>query len=966
MTGKNVYLLLDYRFFIMTKFFSERFLLGRCWLAAVAAVLTLTTKADGLDDIRTTLEKSSSSRVQEKVFLHTDNSCYFVGDTLWYKAYVVRADDLRPTHLSKILYVELLSPDGLLVERQNILVNSKGYTCGQFVLQDSLYSGYYELRAYTRWMLNFNVRQHRFSRHDSWAFYNKQMAADYFRIWDGLYSRVLPVYSKPETAGDYADRRMYQRPKTRIAKPKKDRLTVTFYPEGGNLVRGVENRVAFDIVDQLGEAQNIEGRLSTADDKSIELRPDYMGRGSFILTPGDKRAEASFTWKGKEYTFDLPKAEKEGVAIRLDDGQLTLTTRQLPVRELGLSVLCRGALKHFQRLQVTDSQTQTIMLPIDSLPTGVNELTIFDENGRIFADRLFFVNHHEQDANLITAPVEKTKTYEPYEKIELPVQCAGITEPTLFSLSIRDRNTEEPTYDNGDLMTDLLLSSELRGFIAYPAYYFETDDAKHRQHLDQLMMVQGWRKYKWKELSDSTLKLRYAPELSMTVEGAVYKTLNVNEVEPEEISSWQNGVGYRGRATGVEEEYVDPFAEETESEETIGIESAPETMGSENAGLALGDIEYGSIGSANDNIGVNHGNLRHDVLVEAEIIVDNQVAGSIQKTENGRFLFRIPSFYGDAYLNMKAYKENDSIKKSMVSRKDKKVLDENAFPDYYVKRDVFFPVYTHEYTFYEKHQPDIDEELLIDTLSDLSMENDVHELGTVTVKGRRRGRRAIDWKKPAFVLDAYELYNDITDRGLSYGKLDMRQFPVQVARFLFGNMNRYRTFHVDGRLEGHTYYRNYSPVDAHASEVEQASVFRANRTPQYIYNNLMLKRLQDIRVFTDFEPRQEDSTMVEERYSADVTIDLVPIPNDGKQYTYRDRHIVFHGFNYAEEFYQPDYSTQQPAEPTDYRRTLYWNPNAMTDENGLFIATFYNNSKQTRIKMTAAGVTRDGRLLHSK
>ncbi len=949
----------------MKQNFRGRLSLSRYCLLVCAVLLTLTVKADGLDDIRTTLTKSSVSRVQEKVFLHTDNSCYFVGDTLWYKAYVVRADNLYPTNLSRILYVELLTPDGLLVERQNIAISKNGYTCGQFVLQDSLYSGYYELRAYTRWMLNFNVRHHRYSRHDTWAFYNRQMAADYFRIWDGLYSRVLPVYSKPEKTGDYDERRMYQRPKTRMTKPKKEKLMVTFYPEGGHLIKGVENRVAFDIVNQLGEAQQIQGTLDTKGNGSITVTPDYMGRGSFLITPGDKRAEATFSWNGKDYSFDLPKAEKEGVAILLEDSLLKITTRQLQTKELGLSVLCRGALKHFQRLQVREGDTQNVILPIDSLPTGVNELTIFDEKGQIYADRLFFVNHHDQDANLITAPIEKTKTYRPYEKIELPVQCANVTEPTSFSLSIRDRNTDEPTYDNGDVMTDLLLSSDLRGFIAYPAHYFEADDADHRRHLDQLMMVQGWRKYNWKVLSDSALRFRYAPELSMTVEGAVYKTLDINEVEPEEITSWQEGVGYRGRATGVEQEIIDPFAEETGSEEDILVSTETE-LTSSSSNLELGDIEYGSIGSANDHVGVNHGNLRHDVLVEAEIIIDNQVAGSVQKTEEGRFLFRVPSFYGDAYLNMKAYKEKDSIKKNMVSRKDKEVFSEDAFPDYYVKRDVFFPVYTHEYSFYEKHQPDIDEELMIDTLSDLSMENDVHELGAVTVKGRRRGRRAIDWKKPAFVLDAYELYNDITDRGLSYGKLDMRQFPVQVARFLFGNMNRYRTFHVDGRLEGHTYYRNYSPVDAHASELEQISVFRANRTPQYIYKQLKLKRLQDIRVFTDFEPRQEDSTMVEELYSADVTVELVPLPNEAQQYSYRDRHIIFHGFNYAEEFYQPDYSTQQPAEPTDYRRTLYWNPNAVTDENGHFVATFYNNSKETRIKMTAAGVTHDGRLLHSK
>ena len=245
------------------------------------------------------------------------------------------------------------------------------------------------------------------------------------------------------------------------------------------------------------------------------------------------------------------------------------------------------------------------------------------------------------------------------------------------------------------------------------------------------------------------------------------------------------------------------------------------------------------------------------------------------------------------------------------------------------------------------------------------MENDVHQLQNVNVRGHRRGRRAIDWNKPAFVRDAYDLYNEITDRGLSFGKLDMRQFPVQVCKYLFGNMNRPVTYNVDGRLEGSTYYRNYSP---------DSEVFRANRTSQYVYKQLKLKRLQNIRVFTDYEPRTEDSLMEHSVMLPDATVDLQLIPNDGVQPTFRDRHILLHGINLAEEFYQPDYSNRAPGKggdgkealPADYRRTLYWNPNAVCDEDGRFKAVFYNNGKETRIKMSAAGITSDGRLMHSK
>ena len=928
-------------------------------LLATLLLTTTAVQAGSLDDIRQALEQSSVSQVQEKVYIHTDNQCYFVGDTLWYKAYVVRADNLQPTDMSRILYVELLSPDGLLVERQQVVVSAQGYTCGQFELRDSLYSGYYELRAYTRWMLNFNVRHHRYSVHDTWHFYNRQMAADYFRIWDGLYSRVLPVYSKPDVPGNYDARRMYQRPKTRLPKQKKDNLIVKFYPEGGHLVKGVDNRVAFDVTDQHGEAVNISGTIDV-DGQRQDVATEYMGRGSFTVTPGSKRIKAHFKFRGKDYDVSLPEAEDEGIGIRLDGDQLTIDTARLPQgKAYGLSILCRGVLQHFCSLDSLPAQMSLTSLA--ALPTGVNELTIFDSDGRIWADRLFFVNNRDYEPAQITSGIVPTRTYQPYEKIEVPVQLPTAGKPTTFSLAIHDAYTDEPTYDDGNLMTDMLLSSELQGFIARPAYYFEKDDDQHRRHLDLLMMVQGWRKYKWQELTDTARQMRYEPEKSMTVDGAVYKMLGINEVEPDEVGQWQYGVGMVSRKDQQIEEAVDPFAD-------AAGDGMVEVGGTSETGIADpldGGIEYGSIGAANDFLGVNHGNLRREVLVEAEIIVDGQVVGGVQKTQNGRFLFEIPPFYGVGYLNMKAYKESDSIVKSMASRKDKKIMDENAMPDFYVKRDLFYPVFVHDYNYYEKHQPDYDAELLIDTLSELSMENDVHELANINVKGRRRGRRAVDWKKPAYVVDAYDVYNEMTDRGLSFGELDMRQFPVQVCRLLYGNMNRYNSFRVDGRLEGATYYRNYSPLSG-TSEAEQAGLFVANRTPQYVMSFLKMKRLKAIRVFSDYEPRTEDSTMVESIYQADATVALVPFADGGMQPTFRDRHIVLQGINLPERFYQPDYSTQQPAEPTDYRRTLYWNPNAVSDEHGRFTATFYNNSKETRIKMTAAGVTSDGQLLYTK
>ncbi len=184
---------------------------------------------------------------QEKVYLHLDNTCYFVGDTIWYKGYVTRSDKGTLTDLSKILYVELLTPDGFLVERQQLEMPN-GTANGAFVLTDSLYAGYYELRAYTRWMLNFGQYEHPHAQWSEDAFYNKEMAKDFFRDYEKLYSRVFPVYDKPKETGHYT-KDMTLRPLRRYFKARKGKpeLELKFYPEGGNLIAGTDCNVALEL-----------------------------------------------------------------------------------------------------------------------------------------------------------------------------------------------------------------------------------------------------------------------------------------------------------------------------------------------------------------------------------------------------------------------------------------------------------------------------------------------------------------------------------------------------------------------------------------------------------------------------------------------------------------------------------------------------------------------------------------------
>lgn len=918
-----------------------------------------------LDDIRHTLLTSSNRCVQEKVYIHTDNTCYFVGDTLWYKAYVVRADDLKMSDISRILYVELLNPDGLVVERQQLVVNSRGgYSSGCFTLHDSLYSGYYELRAYTRWMLNFNVRTHHFGQEIKYSFYNYTMASDFFRQWDGLYSRVLPIYKKPDEAGDFTYKRMYNRPKQRVIPAEKDKLLATFYPEGGHLVKGIKTRVAFELTTQEGEMVDLTGNIIKNDKAIAKISTTHQGKGAFAVVPDDERIQVTFRYHDKDYTFKLPKSEEQGATVCLTDGKAVFTAHNLPQdREYGVSILCRGVLKLFEKAHFGSDGTYTLTLP--QLPTGVNDITLFDSYGQILADRLFFINNHDYDGYTARVDSGMKTTYDPYEAIRLGIRCDQVDTTAFISVAVRDRQTDEPSYDDGNIMTDLLLSSELKGFVANPAYYFETDDAQHRQALDLLMMVQGWRKYKWDELADpeKTAK-RYAPEVTMTVEGAAYKLEPVFEVDPKEIEFWRYGIGKIGSGNVTTDDPTDTGTDLETSEATDGeTENTYETDSKVELPTDITEQEKEEFGSLREIRRRVKGSLKKEVFVEAELIVGKDVAGLAQKTTNGgRYLFQIPPFYGCGILNMKAYSVKDSLKKNMVSGRDKGVMNEHDIPDYFVKRDLFYPRLPNKYNYYQSHTPDYVTPL--DTMSELSMENDNHMLRNVNVKGKWHGKRAIDYSKPAYVCDAYEIYNDLTDYGLSWGMFDPRYFTIQVCQYLFGNMNTYRTFNVEGKLNSeqthnYTFLRNFT----NSAPVWSASPSKNN---VYIAKNLQLKRMGDLQVYSDYEPRNEEALMEHTRATSDATVVINALPNETEQPTYRDRHIILQGFDYPADFYSPDYSQQRPQTPTDYRRTLYWNPNVKTDSQGRATISFYNNCRETRVNVSVAGITADGHLIRTK
>lgn len=936
---------------------------------------------DGLDSIQRLL---SNAPIQEKVYLHLDNNCYYRGEDIWFKAYVVRADNNQFTDMSRLLYVELVSPDGLLVERQTINISEDGDGEGSFYLTDSLYSGFYEIRAYTRWMMNFCVTEHPSNFRSRRLFYTEQMAEDFYRLYGTVYSRVVPVYETPERLGDYGKKYIVERPKQRLDKELKANLKVSFYPEGGHLIAGTKARVAFEATNELGEQVSISGKVG-----SKTIKTEHEGRGAFTIdVPEDGRLQALFHYADKDYKIDLPKTKKTGCAMNVnaddDNIQADLTLRGVPTNiDYAAIVLSQGQLKVFSRFRPDEAGNATISIDAEELPSGVSDLVIIDNDGRPMADRLFFVNHHDQDNGQIKVLTKKSD-YEPYEAIDLELQVPEGTD--MLSVSVRDAGTDDPTYDTGNIMTELLLSSELKGFIPHPDYYFEADDAQHRRHLDLLMMVQGWRRYDYGDLT-SDKPLRYTPELGLSVEGNVYNTIAA-DWEIDEVKYWQQGVFGYSETKAMHADPNDPIYKDL-IERVTGVKSENEKLASLD-----GTMELESVGQAifvqdpnqlkdvsstyvneEKKVAEQHGVLKHEVIVECELVEldenGEQLEGSrittmkAETTNGGHFRFELPDYKDAGALFLRAYKTGIEEKK-LQKKINKGFLSETAIADYFVKRDLFFPVFAKKYSYYQSHLPD--EEALPLTLSfeDIKAVDSISKmdrvLSEVTVKKkRRRGRRKIDYTKPVCVYDAHQLYDLCTDMGLCYGQFNMMTFPEAVATALFGTYNENRFFNIcarfsDYEMTPYVFYRNYAldqqPFVPFISAAKMA-------------NAMLLARQDVIKFYTDFELRNEDRDVPMQTGTADVTLQFELLPDDGMRPVWRDRRIIMPGIIEPDQFYlTPDYSKRPPREDSyDYRRTLLWDPAAVPDDDGKLKLHLFNNGKQTRICVSAAGIGEEGKLL---
>ena len=421
---------------------------------------------------------------QEKVYLHFDNTGYYVGDTIWFKAYTVYAETVKPTTLSRVLHVELVTPRGEVVDSRKLKIEN-GQCHGEFALSRDYRGGFYEVRAYTRGMLNFGD--------------------------DYIFSRVFPVYSEPEVAGNYEEKEMdsfFGEKKERPSSETYDKVNITFFPEGGHAVKGLRSRVAFRATGKNGEDIAISGNLyNKAGEPVAALTTLHQGMGVFELTPEEDEYKAIVAYEGKNYTIPFKEMLTEGYTMivnNLHPSSLQVTLQKsasLPYDTVAISVTCRGRVYAVEAFGL-GAEPYTFSVSKEKFPAGCLQITAFNTDGDILAERLAF---HTKPNMYIPIKVTQDKPrYKPFEEINMEFDIhdhAGNPVETTFSVAVRDAATSPVTAYQDNMLTNLLLSSEVKGYIENPMQYFTDNSRVTRTKLDLLMMVQGWRRYSWQQMA---------------------------------------------------------------------------------------------------------------------------------------------------------------------------------------------------------------------------------------------------------------------------------------------------------------------------------------------------------------------------------------------------------------------------------------------------------------------------------
>ena len=518
---------------------------------------------------------------KEKLYLHLDKPFYGAGEKIWFKGYLVNATTHQDNSQSNFIITELINRSDSIVERKKIRRDSLGFH-NAFTLPATLPAGDYYLRGYSNWMLNEdpdfffsrNIKignsidntivssieyqqeddthytaKIKFTSNVQAVFENTTIKYLYLENGkiknkgkkktdeNGWISISLPDLKSPAARRIEVefDDPQYIYKRTFYLPVFTNDFDVKFFPEGGALLSIPHQNVAFKVQGADGFSKEVEGFLfNSKGDTLTNFRSEHNGMGIFTMNPVDNETYYVTARTNDSITkrFDLPAIEPKGISIAMShykqeiryEIQKTETT-EWP-QKLFLLAHTRGKLAILQPI----NPERTFGKMNDSLFTeGITHFMLIDQQGNALSERLVFVPDHKPNQWQITAD---QPTYGKREKVSLQIAAKdneGNPVEGTFSVSITDRKSIQPDSLADNILSNLLLTSDLKGYVEDPAYYFLNQDARTLRSIDYLMMTHGWRRHKIENvLRTPSLNFTNYIEKGQTISGRIMGFFGAN------------------------------------------------------------------------------------------------------------------------------------------------------------------------------------------------------------------------------------------------------------------------------------------------------------------------------------------------------------------------------------------------------------------------------------------------------
>jgi hypothetical protein len=434
------------------------------------------------------LDSFSFIQPQEKLYVQTDRDTYLSGDPVWFKALATLQE--KPTVLSKILYVELVSEDGKLADKKMLkLINGSAH--GGIDTKPSYPGGNYLIRAYTLWMLNFPEF-----------------------VFEKKITLINAVAAKNPIK----------------KKAVEESIAVAFYPEGGRLISSLKSTVAFKATDQFNNPAVIKGYVVNSKNENIAaIEVMHNGMGKFEFTPKDGeiyKAEITLA-NGKQKTVLLPGVREEGVVITVDNSSLSKTfvlvskssTNSHLYNNLILVAQINYQVAYMGKLNI-DEGLDAAAINKKNLPPGIMQITVLTEDGKPLAERIVFVANYDSSKSLISNNIINTQKR---AKNSISIDMAPYKN---MNAAIAITNAEAGNNSaTENILSSFLLSADIKGTVNNPVQYFKDKAAGTLNNLDLVMLTNGWRRFKLEDIMANKFPmLNYPFETGITITGKVLES----------------------------------------------------------------------------------------------------------------------------------------------------------------------------------------------------------------------------------------------------------------------------------------------------------------------------------------------------------------------------------------------------------------------------------------------------------